>query len=299
MRKRSLGISLVAGLALTLATGAGAGAGGPMKKTFKSGNVRYAVVSESQGPGELGLTAPCPKDTRLTAGGASTTGGLPGELNAAAMFPLDFGDAADDYADDGYRYVGHTHAFGDAVNVKTAAICLRKGRSHLTYRLDSSVLMSGVNTAANSHPCPQLQRVTGAGLDAGGGAIQNQLERLGPTVGPSGAVDKAAGEWAMTKNTSSTILIDSHTICVTSGLGKLSYRIKNVSLAAGATKTIKANCRGKTRVIGGGFGNFPTNVLASIPFDDKDKGKAPDDGWKVRVHHDFAGTHRAVAVCLK
>jgi hypothetical protein len=301
MRKRSPGISLATGLALAvaLAPGAGAGKGGPVKQTFKAGNVRYVAVSESQGPGELGLSAACPQDTRLTAGGASTTGGLPDELNTAAMFPLDLGDADNDYADDAYRYVGHTHAFGNDVRVKVVAICLGKGRSHLTYRLDNSVLISGVQTAGNSHSCPQLQRVTGAGLEPGGLAIQNQLERLGPRVELSGVVTETHGEWGMTKDTNSTILIQSHTICLAPGVGKLRYRIKNLEMEAGQTKTIKANCRGKTRVIGGGFGNFPTNLLASTPFDDNDKRKAPDDGWKVRVHADFEGLHRGIAVCLK
>ena len=302
MRQWSPGTWLVAGLAVAVAfaPGAGAGNGGAGEQTFKSGKLRYVVVSESQGPGELGLSALCPQNTRLTSGGASMTGGPAGELNTASMFPLDFGDADNDFADDGYRFVGHTHASGNDVRVRVVAICLGKGQSHLSYRHDSSALMSGVQTAGNSHSCPQLQRVTGAGLDPGGLAIQNQLERLGPRVEPSGVVNKAQGEWGMTKDTSSTILIHSHTICLLApGVGKLRYRISNLKMEAGETKTIKANCRGKARVIGGGFGNFPTNLLASTPFDDNDRRKAPDDGWKVRVHADFAGPHRAIAVCLK
>ena len=46
---------------------------------------------------------------------------------------------------------------------------------------------------------------------------------------------------------------------------------------------VKVACPAKHRVVGGGFGRFPADTIASEPYDSKDKGKAPDDGWRFKL----------------
>ncbi len=70
---------------------------------------------------------------------------------------------------------------------------------------------------------------------------------------------------------------------------------------SGGKHKIKVACPKNRRVVGGGYGRFPTDTIASEPYDSKDQGKAPDDGWKMTVRY-AGGTPEAMyawASCLK
>ena len=69
----------------------------------------------------------------------------------------------------------------------------------------------------------------------------------------------------------------------------------------GGKHKIKVACPKNRRVVGGGYGRFPTDTIASEPYDSKDQGKAPDDGWKMTVRY-AGGAPEAMyawASCLK
>ena len=285
-------------LAVVLVLATPVGAGTPVKKVFKAGKLSYTVVTTTDGPGAVGVTAPCPVGTRLTGGGGAIFGGAPGELDTSSMYPIDIGDQDDD-ADDAYRFEGHTHAVATAVKAQSVAICLKKGKLALSYRQDDSTGPNGALTLANNYPCQTGQQVTGAGLKLGGSAGDNGVESLGPYYdAATDVLTKSHSAWDAHKSVSETIPIESHTICFLPVAEKLRYRVKEFPVGEGQTRTVKVNCPGKTRVVGGGFGRYPENALMSLPFDDNDKGKAPDDGWKVRVHNDIGGEDYATAVCM-
>ncbi len=62
------------------------------------------------------------------------------------------------------------------------------------------------------------------------------------------------------------------------------------------SSTAKAGCPNAASVLGGGISNraYPgARILATVPFDDGDKGSKPDDGWRVRT---FIGDSRELQV---
>jgi hypothetical protein len=290
-------VAVVAALALALPVGAGSPA---TQKVYKAGKLRYAVVTSVEGPGEVDANAVCPVGTRLTGGGGAMTGGNPSELDTSSMFAQDIGDADDD-DDDGYFFQGHTHGFGGAVTVQAIAICLKAGQLALSYREDDAIGSMGAATLGNIHACPSGQQVVAAGLELGGSSIDNGVEVLGPDYDPvAHALTKTHSEWGAHKSPPATITIESDTICFLPVAGQLRYRVKQFAVGQEKTRTVKVDCPGKTRVVGGGFGFYPWNVLASLPFDDKDRGKAPDDGWKVRIRNiQDDDDEYATAVCMK
>ncbi len=69
---------------------------------------------------------------------------------------------------------------------------------------------------------------------------------------------------------------------------KVSYVKKTFSLAPEDEKFKTAKCRGGKSVIGGGFDGGPGDdrlsyLMSSRPVDGRDRGKEPDDGWRVGV----------------
>ena len=62
------------------------------------------------------------------------------------------------------------------------------------------------------------------------------------------------------------------------------------------TKSAKAACpAGSTRSAAAGSSSgtiLDSFINSTYPVDSKDKGKAPDDGWKVRIRHTDAGGSR-------
>ena len=70
------------------------------------------------------------------------------------------------------------------------------------------------------------------------------------------------------------------------------------------TQTVKAKCKGDDVVMGGGA--FVTgdvedaHLVKTVPYDSKDKGKLPEDGWSVTFSNDdllTEQTFRATAIC--
>ena len=83
--------------------------------------------------------------------------------------------------------------------------------------------------------------------------------------------------------------------------GGYSYVTKRTDLQGGETRVLGAPCPSGTRVLsGGGYntGGFDTGVAThSYPADDGDRGKKPDDAWKVKWTTEADVEIRAYAVC--
>jgi hypothetical protein len=89
-------------------------------------------------------------------------------------------------------------------------------------------------------------------------------------------------------------------MCIEPGTFKVRYAEERATIPNGETRVLKADCPGKSKVAGGGFGLAASNALASQPFDDRDRNKAPDDGWKAKLVNSFdPSAYYVQAFCLK
>ncbi|MDQ2676187.1 MAG: hypothetical protein M3Y34_05210 [Actinomycetota bacterium] len=83
-----------------------------------------------------------------------------------------------------------------------------------------------------------------------------------------------------------------------------SYVTKSFELAPGKPKTFKAPCPDRNRVLGGGHynnGQYGDVIGAhSYPYDDRDRGRKPDDGWAAQLRgFTTAYTVSMYAICAK
>ena len=86
--------------------------------------------------------------------------------------------------------------------------------------------------------------------------------------------------------------------------GGYSYAIDGYEVGPGSTISVKSACPGRTKVLSGGassFGGFGDSYISSsYPYDDGDRGKSPDDGWKTKVSaFDSFVDLNAYAACAK
>ncbi len=81
------------------------------------------------------------------------------------------------------------------------------------------------------------------------------------------------------------------------------YRSKSKNLSAAELTSIKVRCKKREHVTGGGVsitgGTLDAHVISSYPIDSSDKGRVPDDGWKVVASSDNAVPKKftAYAIC--
>ena len=86
--------------------------------------------------------------------------------------------------------------------------------------------------------------------------------------------------------------------------GGYTYAVDDYEAGPGATITVKSACPGRTRVLSGGassFGSFGDSYISSsYPYDDGDRDKSPDDGWKTKISaFDSFVDLNAYAACSK
>jgi len=261
--------------------------------TRKSGPLSYVTASIPAPAGSNHQIQPsCPGTKRITGGGGAFTSSTE-DLNVSSLFPVDLGDPDND-PDDAYtaRFANES---GSARGARATAICLGKGKDALDYGSTTSQ-QSGNTTSAGTASCPASGRLTGAGLLlANADYSLVQVEELAPGLDGRKVVPGTL-RWG-SGNSGPIVNRTVSTICLAPGAGKLRYPYKAAVLFAGVS-TLKVRCPGKSRVLGGGFSRFPTDLLASEPFDAKDKGKAPDDGWRVRMRSLSPIAGFAYAFCL-
>jgi hypothetical protein len=91
-----------------------------------------------------------------------------------------------------------------------------------------------------------------------------------------------------------------HAICLPQGTRKVRYVSKVDQLEPDEAAPITVKCPKRFNVSGGGF-EGAGDILTSAPFDSRDRGKAPDDGWRLRVLNlaSSPDTYTVHAICLR
>jgi hypothetical protein len=84
--------------------------------------------------------------------------------------------------------------------------------------------------------------------------------------------------------------------------GGFRYLLNDYELAPGTTKTFGAACPGRTSVVSGGITSFAeigdSFISSTYPFDGRDSGSRPDDGWRSKLTaFDSYVDGNAYAVC--
>ena len=79
------------------------------------------------------------------------------------------------------------------------------------------------------------------------------------------------------------------------------FRSATRSVKAGKRRTVKAACPDGFQVTGGGIEGSNPLIAATVPYDGKDSGKKPDDGWKATAFNPDAAAEdlTAFASCRK
>lgn len=277
--------------ALALAPGAEAA-------QFDSGPLSY-VVKTKQAPagGDVGAGRECPSGSRLVGGGGSIAGKPAGAVADRWLFgaaPTDTEDLDFD-RDDAFLTDAHNATAG---NLKTTSvsICLRPGDSGLSYAENPETLPTNGSVFISSATC--------SGTSTGGGV---QLEGPGEDLHIRDGFRPSKDEWsgglrkdATPQSRDSAVVA----VCIPSDSRKVRYRTATRTIGEDKTGALRVACPSGYRPTGGGIRpitgiSSQARLLHSRPYDSKDPGKAPDDGWKARAFN--AGAAESVefgAVCL-
>jgi len=90
--------------------------------------------------------------------------------------------------------------------------------------------------------------------------------------------------------------LTAYTMCTTA---KVEYVEASKQHLAVATGKIKVKCPNNKHLVGGGVDAGQRFIHATYPFDSRDKGKKPDDGWKATTSGLQAATVEVTAACSK
>ena len=136
--------------------------------------------------------------------------------------------------------------------------------------------------------CPEGKVLTGGGTFVSGQAAEAAISHLGPDRSSDVEAGPKTAWTAIVDNYSgSSKLVKTYAFCAAPR--GLAQRTVKRTTAAGETDTLmtlRAKCHADESVVGGGVfseSNLANRIRISAPFDGPDKGKKPDDGWKVKV----------------
>jgi len=245
---------------------------------FKSGPVTYVTATVSIPAGEQdAATGFCPGDRNVSGGGASIAGdtGEADDADISTMQPADSIDG-DSVTDDAW--------IADASNddnvshaLTTTAVCVKTSKADISYVESESPYGAGVLSGGTAVACGGGE-VTSGGLGSDSSSADLiELEALEHSFnGKDPAYNVLSA--GFTKE-GAAIDVTTFGLCTTEAL---EHRYKD-RIIFGPGGSVKAKCPKGTRVLGGGFSRYPTDLIASAPFDGKDADGAPDDGWKVKM----------------
>jgi len=160
----------------------------------------------------------------------------------------------------------------------------------LTYIFDESTAVSAPGYRGGSAECPSGTFLVGGGAELSGSPAEQRLIDTEP-VRPDakGGNYWGAGIWNVS---GSPKPIDVIAVCRQQ---KPAYRSNAAKVAVGHARTVGLRCPNGTHVsAGGGYATgIPGHpgapdgayVNSSFPFDGRDRGDAPDDGWRVRIYN--------------
>jgi hypothetical protein len=77
------------------------------------------------------------------------------------------------------------------------------------------------------------------------------------------------------------------------------YVVKSKSSAANEADSVKAKCPTDRHLIGGGASAGAKQLKSTFPWDSKDAGNQPDDGWKASAHGGPPTVISAIALCAE
>lgn len=263
-------------LALTTAQSANAG-----QEQFTSGDLTYVTQNRVMPKGKVTTArAACPEGTRLTGGGSGVFGEsvTPFESLSAAI-PVDTAADLDTDRDDAFRSVVRNVSKSQRTLGNTA-ICLEAGSAGLTYPVVQQEIQGGADIG-DEVACQPETALVGGGAGWSGSPGTNEFVRApNLAIRASRPVEQM---WAAAGNIQSnagTRTLTLSAVCLATGLGTVELKTaeKQVGNKGG---TVKASCSPGYRVTGGG--GVGGGAIQSQPYDSGDAGKAPDDGWKVRV----------------
>jgi hypothetical protein len=172
----------------------------------------------------------------------------------------------------------------------------------LTYILDETPFM-GPNGDHADAACPPGTRVVGGGAEIGGPVSSNHLNTTFPFDGPD--ADPRPDDIWIGHAWLGVPFPDVVVAVAVCKKGKASYRSTSGMVQPGKARTLRATCHPDTHVSGGGVfvtgGISDSWVSSSYPYDGRDAGSAPDDGWAARVYNVGAfgpNRIRVHAICL-
>jgi hypothetical protein len=271
---------------------------GAQAAQFDAGPLTYVVKTEKAPPGgDVTVGRECPSGSRLIGGGGSIAGKPSGASADRWLFgaaPTDTGDLDVD-RDDAFLTDAHNATAG---NLKTTSvtICLRPGDGGLSYAENTETLTTNASVFISSATC--------SGASTGGGV---QVEGPGEDVHIRDGFRPSADEWAgglrkdaTSQSRDSAVFV----VCIPSDSRKVKYPTATRTIGEDETGALRVACPSGYRPTGGGIHpvtgiGSQARLLHSRPFDSKDPGKAPDDGWKARAFNPTnAESVEFGAVCL-
>ena len=160
----------------------------------------------------------------------------------------------------------------------------------LTYIFDESTAVPAPGYRGGSAGCPSGTFLVGGGAELSGSPAEQRLTGTGPfRPNAEGGNYWAAGIW---NASGSPKPIDVIAVCRQQ---RPAYRSNAAKVAVGHARTVGLRCPDGTDVsAGGGYASgtpgHPTTgegsyLNSSFPFDGRDRGDAPDDGWRVRIYN--------------
>ncbi len=269
-------------------------------KLGTAGKLRYASDSDPLNQMNLGYAFP---SAGCGTGGARTVGGgfrmqgpKPGKRRVAETEPTDYFADSDDFPDDGWNVAG----FGNASGELTAfSICSTGG--HPEYRTQS-VPADSSSVRTESVRCGRgLHVVSGGAIIASSSSYLNSSQ---PYDG--GDKDKAPDDgWSarVFDTIGGTGGFEVYAICERGG--SISYETKTQKLKKHHASSQRLSCSHREHATGGGIKVFghgaDAHLEGAYPYDSGDKGKTPDDGFKLQAFNDEGATKkiRSTVICVR
>lgn len=294
--RRGTGATFLALATVVLACFVAAPAGAKTKR-YTLGDFQYAKATSTipfAGPTETTtarVSPGCDKGWSLSGGGGLPTG-LPGhtllESTGIAGSKRWFVDAG--------------HLDSDKTKLIGYSICVHDRIVDSAVHAQS--IGAGPTTGSSNVSCPSGLSATGGGVETIGDPLNWALNSTLPGDDGSDADAFPDDQWRgyvlYGGATPSDFLIE---IICTEDLP--SYERKDTPLPTGSNAKATAKCPAGQHITGGGIvisGSVSEGfVVSSYPIDGKDKGKAPDDGWRVSGFNNNGAppkTLTAWAICL-
>jgi hypothetical protein len=261
-----------------------------------AGPLKYVTETATSASASVSLEALCPGNARVTGGGGGIAPGPQFQVLLSSIYPTN--NDGDLISDDGYEAQARNET-GNSRKRTATAICLRRGQSNLAYKFSSQSFGTGALGVGGSVLCDSPNRVVGGGTFLQPPTTEVQLNDSHPLDPGDHVYDAGWGYTANKEMTAAQRVFAVHAICLPPGVRKLRYVYESRVVLGNERSTLKARCPRKYHVTGGGVEGF-ANYLASVPFDGKDAGKAPDDGWKGTMQNFNSPEALLVhAICIK